>query len=144
RLRARRQRPLTLRVRGESRGEALRALLGEAALVWEASAAAAVCALLRCARLPLALSIVFDAFAVAPPMRSAANGVPLLLRALRADAGGPAAPALVVCSGDNVELAGGIDTRDLADARLVKPVDLGALVQTLAALGVHPAGGGGG
>lgn len=62
-----------------------------------------------------------------------------LLRALRADAGGPAAPALVVCSGDNVDLAGSIDTRELADARLVKPVDLGALVQTLAALGVHPA-----
>jgi two-component system sensor histidine kinase EvgS len=61
-----------------------------------------------------------------------------LLRALRALGEGPARrPALVVCSGDSADNDGSIDTRDLADARLVKPVDLPSLLHTLVALGVR-------
>jgi signal transduction histidine kinase/CheY-like chemotaxis protein len=63
-----------------------------------------------------------------------------LLRRLRAesDAGRLSLPARVVCSGDGVDGETGT-LLDLADARLVKPVDLALLLQTLQALGVRPA-----
>jgi two-component system, NarL family, sensor histidine kinase EvgS len=61
-----------------------------------------------------------------------------LLRALRAGARpGLTLPALVVCSGDSADIAGSINTQGLADARLVKPVDLAALLRILSGLGVQ-------
>lgn len=62
-----------------------------------------------------------------------------LLRALRdGDPQGSSRPALLVCSGDGADEPGATDTGALADARLSKPVDLDALLQQLAALGVRP------
>ena len=62
-----------------------------------------------------------------------------LLQAVRAwSAAHPPGPALLVCSGDGAGLRGSIDTGELADARLIKPVDLPQLLQALADLGVHP------
>lgn len=65
-----------------------------------------------------------------------------LLQALRQhQAAGHDVPALLVCSGDSADLPGAHDTRQLADARLVKPVDLSALLQALTDLGVPPPAG---
>lgn len=64
-----------------------------------------------------------------------------LLRRLHAEAaaGLLSLPARVVCSGDSADAdADAGPLRDLADARLVKPVDLALLLQTLHALGVQP------
>lgn len=66
------------------------------------------------------------------------GGLGLLQALRRQQAAGRDTPALVVCSGDPVDLPGARDTAHLADARLVKPVDLQALLQTLTRLGVPP------
>lgn len=59
-----------------------------------------------------------------------------LLRALRAKP--EPHPALVVCSGDGSDPSESAQDPPLADARLLKPVDLAMLLDTLAALGVRP------